>query len=237
MTWNIEGLKRNIFNLRDLLNIEAPHMIFLSETQIFQSDINHCVNYLAGVYSYHLNSEDQFDKDLPLVSPKSVGGTMTLWRNELDPFITLHPPPSPSILPIIFHPPGCTTSLHLNVYLPTNGREDEFMEEMSKLFVLVQDLAVVYPAAPIYIRGDLNVNNKNSKRKSILKYFLDSNNLDELKIDHPTYHHFVGDGTSDSNLDRIIFSSRPNEPEMLLRIICKLNEPLVCSLHDVIITS
>ena len=76
MTWNIEGFKRNVLNLKDLISAEAPHMIFLSETQIFQSDIAHIASYLQGEYFYLLNSEDQFDQDLPLIKSRAVGGTM-----------------------------------------------------------------------------------------------------------------------------------------------------------------
>ena len=127
MTWNIEGFKRNVFNLRELIKIETPAIVFLSETQIFSSDIGRLMTYFQGEYSFYGNTDDCFDLDLPLVKSCASGGTITMWRKDLDPFITVYPPPSPAILPIIFHPQGCSLSIHVNVYLPTQGHETEFM--------------------------------------------------------------------------------------------------------------
>ena len=236
MTWNIEGFKRNIFNLKELLNREAPQIIFLSETQVYSSDVANLMTYFQGEYCVHSNSEDCFNLDLPLLKSRATGGTLTMWRKELDPFITVHPSPSSAILPLIFHPQGYAVSIHVNVYLPTQGREAEFMEDMSKLSALIEELVDKYTNAALYIRGDFNVNDNNLKRKQLFKYFLETHNLIELHIGHATYHHFVGDGASDSRLDRILYSCGPNTPEKLENIICKLEEPLVTSLHDVIIS-
>ena len=90
MTWNIEGLKRNIFNLKELLSRETPDFIFLSESQIFSSDVVKAMIFLQGEYSFHSNSEDCFDHDLPLIKMRASGGTLTLWRHDLNPFVTVH---------------------------------------------------------------------------------------------------------------------------------------------------
>ena len=172
MTWNIEGFKRNIFNLKELLNREAPQIIFLSETQVYSSDVANLMTYFQGEYCVHSNSEDCFNLDLPLLKSRATGGTLTMWRKELDPFITVHPSPSSAILPLIFHPQGFAVSIHVNVYLPTQGREAEFMEDMSKLSALIEELVDKYTNAALYIRGDFNVNDNNLKRKQLFKYFL-----------------------------------------------------------------
>ena len=51
-----------------------------------------------------------------------------------------------------------------------------------------------------------------------------------------TYHHFVGNGASDSCLDKLVFSSTLKHPESVLEICCKLSNPLVFSSHDLIVS-
>ena len=58
--------------------------------------------------------------------------------------------------------------------------------------------------------------------------------LNEVSMEHPTYHHFVGE--SASFLDRILFSSNI-QPELLKNIHCKLSEPFINSHHDMLISS
>ena len=112
MTWNIEGLKRNVFCLEEHIRIYSPHFILLSEPQIFLCDINLTMQCLKGEYSFYLNSEDRFNPSLPLLSSRAFGGTMALWKNELDPFITVYSTPSSSILPLIFQPVGLSVLIY-----------------------------------------------------------------------------------------------------------------------------
>ena len=51
-----------------------------------------------------------------------------------------------------------------------------------------------------------------------------------------TYHHFCGNGQSDSSLDRILYSKSQQQTEILLNIQCKLTEPFIASHHDLIIS-
>ena len=101
LTWNIEGLKRNIYELKELTRIYSPSLILLSEHQLFQCDAEQNMSYFKGEYMFYINSEDQFDPDLPLTSSRAHGGTMAMWKIEWDPFISVHPPPSSSILPLV----------------------------------------------------------------------------------------------------------------------------------------
>ena len=59
-----------------------------------------------GEYCSSLNSKDLYDDDLVLTSYRSHGGTMVLWKKELDPHIKVHKVTSSSFLPIIFDPPN-----------------------------------------------------------------------------------------------------------------------------------
>ena len=53
---------------------------------------------------------------------------------------------------------------------------------------------------------------------------------------HPTYHHFLGDGVFDSQLDVILYTSSPLSSESVTEIVCKLENPLVHSHHDLILS-
>ena len=167
MTWNIEGLTSSRSSLRHFVDIYSPDLIFLSEPQIFQCDIPSMTTFLSGQYSSALSSEDLFDNDLPFTKRKARGGSMIIWKTEYTPFIEKLPPPSPSMQPIIFSPPGALPSIHIAVYLPTAGRDTEYVEELSHLQHLLSHFSSVYPRFPVYVRGDMNTNPKNKMRKNI----------------------------------------------------------------------
>ena len=237
MTWNIEGLFRNIFGLKHFISIHSPDLIFISEPQIYQNDVNMAMLHLQGEYNFALNSADSFDPELPLIKPKATGGTMVMWKHCHDPFISVHPTSSPAILPVIFSPPDSPLSVHVSIYLPTHGQESKFLEDLSTLHVCLDELLELYPQAPIFIRGDFNVNVKNTKRSDLLNIFCKDFELKESILHHKTYHHFTGNGRSDSNLDKLLYSEALEIPESVQKINCKMEDPAIDSHHDMIISA
>ena len=183
-----------------------------------------------------MNSPDKNDPELPLIKSKAHGGTMVLWKTKHDPYIDIHPVVSSAFLPVIFNPPGSILSIHIAVYLPTDGQEHEFVEELSKLSVAIDELCDVHPEAPIFLRGDFNVGKNNNKRIKLFKHFCSDHSFHEVKLPKPTYHHFLGGGKSDSNLDKLLVSDSEKYREALNTIICKHENPLVESHHDIIIS-
>ena len=212
-------------------------MIFISEPQIYQCDAIKVMQHLHGQYKYFLNSEDLFDLDLPLLKSKAHGGTMAMWKASLDPFISVQQPPSSSFLPIVFSPPDSITSIHVSVYLPTHGQDARFVDDLAALMVCLDDLREVHREAPVFLRGDFNVNDRNLKRVNLLKTFCSDLNLTYVPINHNTYHHFTGNGSSDSNLDKLLFTNSDNINETIKTICCKLETPLVDSHHDLIVST
>ena len=81
-----------------------------------------------------------------------------MWKKHLDPFIDVIPVDSSVFLQILFSPPNHPKSIHVAVYLPTQGKEKEFMTELSKLISCVELLGDKHPEALLYLRGDFNVN-------------------------------------------------------------------------------
>ena len=205
MTWNIEGWKRNHLNLKHFVDEFEPDLLFLSEPQSFQCDIPTYYDCFRNSFSYHLNSDDILCPDLPFDSRRAFGGTMVMWRVKLDPFIKVLPTNSSSALPILLTIPGVTTSAHIALYLPTSGREAEFVSALADLEACIEQIKEDY-ACPIYLRGDCNVNPKNLPRAALFKHFCSKHELISIDLKHPTHHHFLGDGKFDAQLDVILCS-------------------------------
>ena len=132
LTWNIEGIKPHQHFLADLLQDQLPDIALFSEPQIYQSDISPCISSLGNEYCFYLNSDDLYDMDLPLVKSQARGGTLALWRKWLDPYVNIHPVKTSSFLPLVLQLPGTKTSVHIGLYLPTSGKEEEFVSEACK---------------------------------------------------------------------------------------------------------
>ena len=161
---------------------------------------------------------------------------MIMWKKEHDPYVTIPSVSSSSYLSLIFAPPDVQPTIHIVVYLPTSGRESEFVEEMANLDSCITALIDDNPGASVFIRGDFNVNSNHTTRMGLLEYFCKNNALQPVDIPHPTYHHFVGNGLYDSHLDKIFYSSETQCHEQLSHLHCKLNHPLIGSHHDMLVS-
>ena len=236
LTWNVENLKKNKFALKDFVDLVSPDFIFLNETQTFQFEANTATDIFLSKYSYYLNSDDSFDQELPYIRNRSHGGTMVLWKKSLDQYVTLIPPISSSFLPILYHPCGSPPSLQIALYLPTAGREMEFIEEISKLRQFLEEFLEFKSDHAVFIRGDSNVNFNNKTRLNIFNEFLNSFNLSSIPMYHNTYHHFLGDGLFDSSID-VILCTNHFGLEKLENIFCKHDNHIIDSHHDVILSS
>ena len=234
----MENIRKNIFALRDILNSEKASLVFLSETQAYQCDLPGIAQYLDHDYCYAMNSDDLFDQDLPLVNSRAKGGTMVMWSKWLDPHIKVVSTSTSSFLPVVLTLPDCLPSVHVAVYLPTHGQDAEFMSELASLQNCLDSLNTAYSYPCIFIRGDANVNCKNTRRVNILTSFMERFNLTRTAIHHKTYHHFVGGGLFDSNVDVILHSdSVPGmQPEQVKNILCQKNIPDMGSHHDAIVS-
>ena len=246
LTWNIEGYFRNKFELRQIIDSSNPDLLFLSEPMLFQPDAQIATSLISSTYRFHLNSDDLYDHDLPLLKNKANGGTLTAWKNELDPFVTLLRTDTSRILPILLDIPGYQPTAHINIYLPTSGQDNQYIEELANLQATIDHIYDICPSAIIHIRGDANasfVERLKHKRDKIFKHFCSNNFLEPLSLDHHTYHHFMGSGSSDSNIDVILSSAfacdgTPAPPnESLLEILCgKVDTRVSNSHHDVVLT-
>ena len=237
LSWNIEGAKRGSHNLAHFADHHHPSLIFLSEPQLFQCDATLALSPLLPTYCHHLNSEDTFYPELALDKGHAHGGTLALWHSSLDPYIIILPTTSPAVLPLLLSIPGINPSIHVGIYLPTSGRDEYFAVALSSLTAVLESVQEEYHGLPVYIRGDANVNPSNIVRSHLFSNFLSQFDLNNLSLHHPTHHHFMGDGESDSQLDVLLFSGKPAEAESLLSIVCGKENPLISSHHDMVVST
>ena len=237
ISWNIEGLSKNYLILNDFVKQYSAQLIFLSEPQTYRCDLAPLLTPFLSEYEAHLNSEDAHDMDLPLTHPKAKGGTMAIWHSSLSPYLKVLPSSSPSFFSILISVPGYLPALHTVVYLPTAGRDGEWLASVVELEEHVRGLIDQFSGQlATFLRGDLNASTKNKSRAAILSAMISRLELMRVNIDHLTYHHFTGGGNSDSDLDVLLYGGADGVSEHLLEYQCKIRHPLMFSHHDLIIS-
>ena len=66
---------------------------------------------------------------------------MAMWDKELDQFVTVLSPVSPSVLSLLVKLPETVPACHICVYLPTAGLEDQFIEALAELDTVIADIS------------------------------------------------------------------------------------------------
>ena len=115
------------------------------------------------------------DELLSLLKTRAHGGTLALWRKELDLFVRILDPPSSRILALVLDKPEYQVSIHVTIYLSTAGKDPEFMEDLTLLSDTIDDIQEKHPDCILYIRGDANASYiprpSQTKCDSLLKHF------------------------------------------------------------------
>ena len=136
--------------------------------------------------------------------------------------------------------PGHPTTVHINIYLPTAGRDAEYVSELSKLETALDEISAEYDDPIVIICGDANASipmRQSNSRDILFHYFYNRMNLYPVLTNHKTYHHFMGEGSSDSSIDVILLKHSAIEiSENIKKIICSKDDPRVDSKHDIIIS-
>ena len=63
---------------------------------MYQCDIHDVVQYIEHDYCVATSSDDVYDPDMPIYKCRAKGGTMVMWRKELDPYVKIIPATSSS---------------------------------------------------------------------------------------------------------------------------------------------
>ena len=147
---------------------------------------------------------------------------------------------SPSFNVILLNCPGFPATAHINIYLPTAGRDADYISDLSKLDNTLDEIAEEYDDPVVIIRGDANASipvRLSNSRDTLFQYFCKRMGLKAVPTNHKTYHHFTGHGASDSAIDVILHKhSSRNISENIEEIICSKEDPRVDSKHDIIVS-
>ena len=209
------------------------------------SDAPLATDQISCSYSYYLNSEDRHDPLLSLHRSRAHGGTMAIWHSDLDLYVTILEPSSSRVLVFVLDKPGYQVTVHITIYLPTAGKDPEYIGELAVLEDTIDIVSEQYPDSIVYIHGDANSSptiRQNNKRDELFAFFLENNNLKNVPINHHTYHHFQNEGQSDSNIDVLLSATMssdgsPNQQEeYLLDVLCGKTCPMINSSHDLIVS-
>ena len=208
---------------------------------MFQADLEISTSLFNHLYSSSLNSADKFDNDLPLTTTRAFGGTLTMWKRSLDPYVKVLDVNSDSFNITLLNLPGYPTTVHINIYLPTAGRDADYLSELSNLENILDEIDDKHDKPIIVIRGDANASippRLNNARDSLFEYFCQRLHLHPILTRHKTYHHFMGGGASDSSIDVILLAeSRLDASESIQTIICSKEDHRVDSKHDIIVSA
>jgi hypothetical protein len=177
MSWNIEGLDRNSYNLEHFKNSYKPSLVFLSEPQVFSCDVARIMALFDDNYKYSLNSEGKHDLDIPMDRIRAKGGTMAMWCSDIDQYVTALPTSSAAVLPLMVKLPGLAPACHIGVYLPTAGLEVQFMALSELDNTIASVLEKFGEETIVFIRGDMNISSKNSSRSPLLLHIMSKHNL------------------------------------------------------------
>ena len=123
MAWNIEGLNRNIYNLKHFTENHQPDLIFLSKRQIFTHDVEHNMGYIKGKYNYSLITADKYDPVLPLSRTEPMVEQWCVGRPILIhmlPHILYHPHLSSQSFSSLLGAPSASISVCISQLLVRN---------------------------------------------------------------------------------------------------------------------
>ena len=121
-----------------------------------------------------------------MTKSRSDGGTLVLWQRELDPFVSFYPVNTASFTPLVLKLPESPISVQISLYLPTHGKDLEFVSELASLRLCMEEINDLYPGTVFFLRGDSNVNSKNKFRVSLFNQLIEDFNLKSVQISHKT---------------------------------------------------
>ena len=139
MTFNVEGFFRNCFYLSQILNSLAPKLVFLQE--IWTPYHQEClVNSKYPSYSAQISTPDQFldPEDRLSIPDHTWHGVAALWDDSLASSV-IHVANTNARFTGIKVKLSEVSILAISLYLPTAGKDEEFIECLAELSSYISD--------------------------------------------------------------------------------------------------
>ena len=209
---NIEGYNRNKYYLSKLLK-QSFSLIFIQEHWLPEYNACSVISSDFKDYQFLTTSSDSFisPEDVLKISGPTWHGTALGWHSSLQNKISKIPVVSTRF---------CGVRLEVNdqsilaytAYLPTSGKDLEFLEEIDKFIYDIQQNAT--SSSSIIIGMDANVSGKSSdRRRKAFESLLQTFNLESIfGTNIHTFHH--NNGISESQIDYILTNNKIWYPAM-----------------------
>ena len=217
----------------------SPLLIFLQEHWLPDHEATTKMKTDFPSYNFLTTSDDMFTpaEDLVLQPGPVWHGTAIGWLSSVDRYVSSLPIVNERFCGIQYKDSQHDiTILAYSVYLPTAGKDDEFLEVLSALSsdILLHSSAI----STLIIGCDSNQSEKSTKRRiSAMTDMLEDFHLQPiLSGDEPTFHH--NNQTSESQIDNIYYyfpsSSSKTSLELFEHLCLKDNHENLSS-HDVLV--
>ena len=233
-TFNVEGFRRNSLYLWQIINELSPKLLFLQEVWVPYSE-EQSINDVFKDYSVQISTPDQFTPPEDM-----LGRGEHIWHGAA---IMWHESMNSNVLGVAnTHErfTGIKLSfseeyiLAISAYLPTSGRDDDFLSCLAELSNFISENND--QNGTVLIGMDSNCSEKSTSRRILgFQQFCWENNL--LKVCHsaPTFHH--SNGTSESNIDYFLITKSSSTRLNSIFSQCNLDYPQNFSSHDPVFTT
>ena len=212
-----------------------PLILFLQEHWLSYHETHILCHEFRG-YNFLTTASDMFvDPENLIINPEYTWhGTALGWSFEVDKFVTKLPIISDRFCGILVEK-GHSKALFYSLYLPTSGKDEEFLEILSLLSADISLHRTVNHS--IIIGADTNQSSKSTRRRTdAMTDFMRNFKLKSiLKSNEATFHH--NNQTSTSQIDHILYdiADQCSINIDFLGHICKLDNSENLSSHDVIL--
>ena len=206
LTFNIEGYNRNNFYLAQLLKEYECIFIFLQEHWLPHHEAENKLSTDFKLYNFHTTSSDMFlpTEDLLLRSGPTWHGTAIGWHNSVNSKIRQIPIVSDRFCGVCYDDNG-TKIVAYTAYLPTSGKDDDFIEIVAQLTFDIQTNIEDRNTCSILIGLDSNQSESSTARRTIaMTSFITEFSFKTILLDNqPTFHH--NNQIAESQIDHILY--------------------------------
>ena len=236
LTFNLEGFKRNKFYLSSLLEKYNPILVFVQEHWLPHFDATNKFKTNFSTHNFLTTSEDMFTpaEDLLLQPGPVWHGTALGWSMSIDKCVTRLPVVSDRFCGIQIKNAEADI-LAYSAYMPTAGKDSEFLEVLSSLSEDIKHYKNKDTTLVIGCDSNQSIKSTN-RRSSAMNSFVSNFALKTILLgDVPTFHH--NNLSSETQIDHIYYFIPANSKVKveLAEQLCLKENPANLSAHDVIV--
>ena len=232
VTLNIEGFFRNFYYLCQVINIFTPKILFLQEIWVPYCEESALSSKIKD-YTAQISTPDQFipTEDMLNSVSHTWHGAAIMWHSSLNSNVSNLKNVHDRFTGVKISLPD-RTLLAISAYLPTSGKDDEYLDCVAILSNFIMDNCCDI----VLIGGDFNCSDKASPRRiTALQSLCITLNLHKVHPSEPTFHH--PNSQSSSCIDYFLLSYREGVSLNNIFLQCSQETPENLSGHDPVLAT